>query len=103
MGKDILTGMVLDEEISLTLDELSRACMVQTEWIVELVEEAILDPTGRDIAHWHFSGPCLHRTRTVRRLQQDLGINIAGAALVLDLMEEIESLRTRLYVLEHGD
>ena len=103
MNKEILTGLLLDEEYSLTLVELSRACRVHAEWIVELVDEGVLEPTGRDTAHWCFSGHSLHRARTVRRLQQDLGINIAGAALVLDLINEIKGLRARLQVLERVD
>ncbi len=102
MSKDILTGFLLDEESFLTLGELSRACMVHAEWIIELVDEGVLEPSGCDAVQWRFSGPCLHRARTVRRLQQDLGINIAGAALVLDLMDEIDSLRARLHWLEQG-
>lgn len=100
MSKDILTGLLLDEECSLTLGELSCACGVHAEWVVELVDEGILEPIGHDAARWRFSGPSLHRARTVRRLQRDLGVNLAGAALVLDLMDEIESLRAHLCVLE---
>ncbi len=100
MKQDILTGLLLDEEVSLTLGELCRVCTVQAEWIIELVDEGILEPSGPDAAHWRFSGPSLQRVRRVRRLQQDLGINLAGAALVLDLLDEIETLRARLQVLE---
>jgi len=100
MNKDILTGLLLDEECSLSLSDLSRACAVHAEWVVELVDEGILEPIGRDTTHWRFSGPSLHRARTVRHLQQDLGINIAGAALGLDMLNEIESLRARLRILE---
>jgi len=100
MSTELLTGLVLDEESLLTLDELSHACRVQTDWIIELVDEGLLEPSGQDTTRWVFSGPSLHRARAARRLQQDLGINIAGAALVLDLMEEIENLRGQLCVLE---
>jgi len=100
MRKDILTGLLLDEESSLTLGELSRACMMHAEWIVELVDEGILEPGGNDASHWCFPGSSLQRARRVMHLQQDLGINLAGAALVLDLMDEIEELRTRLRVME---
>ena len=77
--------------------------MVHAEWIVELVDEGILEPRGRDVLHWRFSGSSLQRARTVRHLQQDLRINIAGAALALDLMDEIEELHSHLCVLERGD
>ncbi len=100
MRNEILTGLLLDEESSLTLGELSRACRMHAEWIVELVDQGILEPGGPDATHWCFSGPSLRRARTVMHLQRDLGVNLAGAALVLDLVEEIEGLRARLQVLE---
>ena len=80
----------------LTLAELSRACCVHAEWIFSLVEEGILEPEGETERSWHFSGPSLRRARMVIHLQQDLGVNLAGAALVLDLMDELESLRRRI-------
>lgn len=77
------------------MEELCRACRVRQEWILELVEEGILEPQ-REYDDWRFAGPSLRRVRTVWRLQRDLGVNLAGAALVLDLMEEIDTLRARL-------
>jgi chaperone modulatory protein CbpM len=91
-----LIGMLLDEGDELTLGELSRACRVHAEWIIELVDEGVIEPHGNELASWRFSQPCLRRVRTVLRLQRDLGVNLAGAALALDLLEEIDSLRRRL-------
>ncbi len=45
----VLTGLILDETTTLTLDELSYACSVRIERIVELVDEGILEPVGRDL------------------------------------------------------
>ena len=96
MSEKVLTGLIVDEEMTLTLAELSRACCVHAEWIVELVEEGILEPQGELVSGWYFSGPSLRRARMAVHLQQDLGVNLAGAALVLDLMDELESLRHRV-------
>jgi len=96
MNEEILNGILLDEECSLTLAELSRACAMHAEWVMELVEEGIIEPSGREVSQWRFAPPALYRARTVRNLQRDLGVNLSGAALALELLEEIESLRTRL-------
>ena len=100
MNQETLTGIVLDETVELTLIELSQACSSSTEWVIELVEEGILEHTGRDEAQWQFSGASLLRARAAMRLQQDLEINLAGVALALDLMEQIETMRERLRRLE---
>lgn len=95
---DMLTGLILNENCTFTLDELCTACSVHTEYIIELIDEGIVEPTElqSEQQHWSFTGISLIRARKARRLQRDLGINLAGAALVLDMMEEIEQLRQRL-------
>ncbi len=89
------TGTVIEED-SLTLGQLCRACGVHADWIISIVEESIIEPQGEDIRLWRFSGASLARARSALRLQRDLGVNLAGIALALDLMEELESLRAKM-------
>ncbi len=98
--EDIFTGLLIDENSSFSLLELSQSCNTRTEWIIELVDEGILEPSGQDTDEWYFSGPSLKRARIVKRLQRDLEINIAGAALILDMMDELERMRAQLQMLE---
>ncbi|KXS39029.1 molecular chaperone [Modicisalibacter tunisiensis] len=88
-----LSGVILEEQETLTLADLSRACAVHAEAIIELVDEGILTPGGSLPQQWHFSGRHLIRARVALRLQRELGVNLAGAALALELMDEIERLR----------
>lgn len=89
-----VTGLVLDEEMDIGLRELCQACGVTADLIMDMVEEGILDPrAGPGPRHWRFSGKALSRVQIALRLQRDLRINLAGAALVLDLLEELEELR----------
>jgi len=91
-----VSGEILEEEIELTLVELCHACQVPAERVIEIVEEGVVEPLGRDPAQWRFQGVNIRRIRFALNMKHDLGINIAGAALALDLLEEIEDLRTRL-------
>jgi len=100
MNTKVLSGIVLDEETVLSLGDLCNACSRHAEWVVELVDEGILQPVGRNQDQWRFPGTSLHRAHTAMRLQQDLEINLAGVALALDLMDEIESLRALVCRLE---
>ena len=92
------TGTVIEDD-SLTLEQLCDACGVHTDWVISLVEESIIEPQGDQIQVWRFSGASLMRVNSALRLQRDLGINIAGIALALDLMEELESLRAQLKIM----
>jgi chaperone modulatory protein CbpM len=87
---------ILEEQTQLTLADLCRACAVHAERIIELVDVGVLEPLGREPARWRFGGASLHRARLALRLQRDLDIDLAGAALALELLDEIDSLRTRL-------
>jgi len=64
------------------------------------VKDGVIEPVGTDQAHWHFRGHCLSRVRIVHRLWSDLGLNLAGAVLAFELLEEFESLHNRIAVME---
>jgi chaperone modulatory protein CbpM len=100
---DSLTGIILEEETRLSLRELCEACAVHVEFIAELVDEGVIEPSGYEKSHWCFSGISLQRIRKAKRLQHDLGINLAGVALALDLMDEVQQLRTQLRKLSGTD
>lgn len=93
----LLTGEVLDENLDLSLANLSHTCQVPAERIMRLVDEGIIEPRGRRPEQWRFSGISVRRIRCVQRLERDLGVNLAGAALALDLIEELQQLRARLH------
>ena len=90
----IFVGQIVEEELTLTVDELSGACAVERERIVELIEHGVLEaPAG---GGQHYGGGSLRRARLALRLQRDLGVNAAGASLVIELLERIEVLEARL-------
>jgi chaperone modulatory protein CbpM len=90
---DFISATLLDESVEFSLAELCAMCSLGEEVIVEIVAEGIVVPSGNDRKEWRFSGLALTRVQRVIRLQQDLGVNLPGAALALDLLEEIERLR----------
>lgn len=91
-----ISGYVLEEQTELTLDEVSRACAEQTDVIIELVNEGVLSPQGHAPPFWRFTGLQIHRAKVAVRLQRDLGVNLAGAALALHLIDEMDGLRAQL-------
>lgn len=96
MTKKTLSGILLDEHADLSLNDLCRVCSQHEEWVIELVEEGVLEPIGSDYKEWKFPAASLQRARAAMRLQRDLSVNLTGIALALDLMDEIERLRARL-------
>jgi len=103
MNQKILSGILLDEQTELSLNELCRACSSSAEWVIALVEEGALEPVGHEQSRWRFTGASLRRAHTAMHLQRDLGLNLAGIALALDLLEEMETMRARLRRLENRE
>lgn len=99
MARRVVTGVLLDEQVYYSLKDVCHVCGCQTEWVVALVEQGVLHPTGDARQAWQFPGSSLHRAMKAQRLQQDLDLNLSGVALALELLEEIESLRSRLDML----
>jgi chaperone modulatory protein CbpM len=93
---DILSGRLIDEQSRLSLRELCDACSVRAEFIIDLVNEGVIEPVGYEKSHWCFTGFSLRRVRTAKRLKRDLGVNIAGIGLALDLLDEIEHMRSQI-------
>ena len=91
-----LSGAIFEESDLLTVAELSRICAVDERHIVELVDEGVISIVEIGTTEWRFSGTALRRSRLALRLERDLELNLAGVALALDLMEEVERLRRAL-------
>ncbi|HMN82923.1 MAG TPA: chaperone modulator CbpM [Burkholderiaceae bacterium] len=94
--KTVAVGVLVEEQIEFTLNDLSRACRVERQRLVALVEAGVLEPTGDRPDDWRFEGASLRRARTALRLGRDFELDASATALVLDLLDEIETLRGRL-------
>lgn len=79
---------------TLTVHELAARCGVEHGFVEQLVELGILESHGADRSR--FAGELTLRVHRCLRLQHDLGLNLEGVALVLDLLDRIEQLEHQL-------
>jgi chaperone modulatory protein CbpM len=102
---------LLDERLRFTLRDMCRICGVHAQFLMELVDQGVIIPQPRRPAsrpnasrrhagslppgQWHFDGIAVVRVQRAVRLQQDLGVNLPGVALALELLDELETLRRR--------
>jgi chaperone modulatory protein CbpM len=91
-----IQGVVVEEEVRLTMVELCQACTAEIDHVMAWVVEGVLAPQGETPQDWCFGGDSLRRARLAQRLSRDLEINPPGVALALDLLDEIATLRARL-------
>lgn len=82
---------------TLTLEDLCQACAVQSGFVLTLLDEGVIEPSeGQAIDTWRFSAVHVTHVTVAWRLQRDLGVNPAGAALALQLLDEVQTLRAQL-------
>ncbi len=91
-----LSGPIFDEATEITIVELCEVCSIEIKLVDEMIDEGVLEPTGGHSGKRRFPYSSVRRTRTVIHLQRDLGLNLAGAALALELLDQIENLRAQL-------
>jgi chaperone modulatory protein CbpM len=96
-----IEGIVLDEGLTVTLAEMTELCGSSGRMIRLMVTEGLLRPQGQAPDDWRFDGFEVRRARRAVRIHRDLNLNLAGTALAIDLLDELEHLRERLRMLEH--
>jgi chaperone modulatory protein CbpM len=97
MSKEI-NATLLDDTL-LSLDELAQGCQVSREWVIEHVQCGLLlndDLIDTDPTTWIFDSRSFIRIKRIITVERDFECNPELAGLVADMIEEIESLRSRL-------
>ncbi|WP_244830638.1 chaperone modulator CbpM [Caballeronia sp. TF1N1] len=91
-----LQGDIVEEHVEFTMIELCRITGASEDQLALWVQEGAFEPRGARIEEWRFSGTSLRRAMTAQRLTSDLELNAQGVALALDLLDQIDALRSRL-------
>ncbi len=86
------------EDNGLTLEQLAAICVVEPAWIIQHVEEGLLEPLLPQPSEWRFSSAHLMRVRRIVVLERNFEALPELAALVADMQEEIDLLRNRLHL-----
>jgi chaperone modulatory protein CbpM len=93
--EDILIGSLM-EDTWLTLEQIAAACTVEPVWLLRHIEEGLFPHAESVAGVWRFSGPALLRARRMRQMERDFDAVPELAALVADLLEEMDTLHARL-------
>ena len=78
-------------DIIMSLDELVSTCGQERQWVIELIEENIIeyDVPERE----QFTGYQLTTVRRASRLSRDFDASVPAIGLILELLDELEQLR----------
>jgi chaperone modulatory protein CbpM len=85
-----------DEVDFLTLEQLCSVCALERDWLVVRVREGLIPATGSSDTEWRFTTTTLARVRRMREIERSYDAAPELAALVADMLEELDALRARL-------
>jgi chaperone modulatory protein CbpM len=95
-NKNITPVVESEEWFYLSLQEVTCSFGVSSETILEIIEEGIVSAKVNEQNELLFDTEALRCIRTTLRLHRDLGVNMAGAGLAIQLLDEIHRLRALL-------
>ncbi len=78
----------------LTVDELASAAGIHPDLVEKFVSYGLLEPDASDPDA--FPSAAVERLRCIVRLREDLGVNLAGIAVILDMRAKMEALQREL-------
>lgn len=84
------------EGACLTLEQLCSASALERAWLVERIEAGLIPAAGSSTATWRFAAATLVRVRRMREIERAYEAAPELAALVADMLEELDDLRARL-------
>lgn len=99
MTDHIITGVVIEESTTYSVTEICHKYHIPKQLMIELVEEGLFPDQTNDIEQLALNPSALRRLETAFRLHRDLEVNLPGVALALQLLDEIEQMRSELSIL----
>jgi chaperone modulatory protein CbpM len=91
------------ERQQLTLDDLAVHANVHPEVVLQFVEFGLITPVEQNEKELLFDPAAGPRLRTIVRLRRSLGINLAGIAVILDLLDKMRALQRNNETLRNRD
>jgi MerR family transcriptional regulator/heat shock protein HspR len=87
----------------LRLNDVAIHCMVHPGLVHRFVRLGLVDPVdlNDEPEQWRFERNVVSQINKIIRLRNELGINYSGIGVILDLLERIDFLETRIRDLEN--
>ncbi len=99
--KTIVAGVLMDEQSTISFVDVCQKCNLSEEMLLDMIEHGLCNQQVVHLQTTYFDEKTLSRIQSACRIQHDLGINVPGVVLVLELLDELEQLRNELNILQH--
>lgn len=97
---DMREAQLVGEAGWIEASEICRLCRLELDAVIELVDLGLVSPRGYAPEQWQLPAAALPRLAVAGRLIRDLGVNVSGAALAVELLEAQRDLERQIRRLE---
>jgi chaperone modulatory protein CbpM len=80
----------------LTLEIIAASCGTKPSLVARLAYQGIIETLESEAGEPRIPRRAVVQLRRMQRLRRDLGVNFAGAAVILDLVQRLEELNREL-------
>ena len=95
----IIASVLVDESVTMSSVDICQTYHISEAALLTMVEHGLFSNDEFSLEQLSFDRKMLERLETARRLQDDLGVNVPGVVLALELLDELERIRGELAIL----
>ena len=100
MNQDnMLIGVVVEESETISYIEICQKYNISKELLIEMMEHGLFTNHSMRLEELALHPQELRRIESAFRLHQDLGINLEGVVLAIELLEKIDKMEHELLIL----
>ncbi len=99
MNNQVIVGVLIEESETMSYSEVCHKYHIPKELLIEMMEHGLFSNHSTQIENLALNAKELHRIESAFRLHQDLGINLEGVVLAIELLEKIDQLDNELQIL----
>ncbi|MDR3442769.1 MAG: chaperone modulator CbpM [Legionella sp.] len=96
---NILIGVLIEDSETISYTEVCHKYNIPKELLTEMMEYGLFSNQSSQIEQLKLNPQELKRIESAFRLHRDLGINLPGVVLAIELLEKIEHLDEELNIL----
>lgn len=94
-----IVGVLIEETTIISFNEVCQKYQISKELLLEMVEYGLFSNKTDTTEQLQLNQKDLRTIESAFRLHRDLGINLPGVALALELLEKIDRLNDELNIL----
>lgn len=92
----VVSGVLMDDTVTISFSQVCQLYQIPEEVLLALLEHGLIEGITPPVERIVFNQSMVRRIQSAQRLQDDLGVNLQGVILALELRDELDAIRCEL-------